>query len=60
MLADSAKAINVELQKAVHKSNSYRPHANLNMLTPLAYIQSSIQRPPESHFICYTVYMPSA
>ncbi len=51
MLADSAKDINAELQKAVHKYNSYRPHANLNMLTPLAYIQSSIQSPPQSHFM---------
>jgi transposase InsO family protein len=41
MLADSTRDINIELQKAVHKYNSYRPHANLNMLTPLAYIQSS-------------------
>ena len=41
MIADSARAINAELQKAVHKYNSYRPHANLNMLTPLSYIQSS-------------------
>ena len=41
MMADSARAINFELQKAVHKYNSYRPHANLNMLTPLSYIQSS-------------------
>jgi transposase InsO family protein len=41
MIADSARAINAELQKAVHKYNSYRPHSNLNMLTPLSYIQSS-------------------
>lgn len=39
--ADSVQAINAELQKAVHKYNSYRPHANLNMLTPLGYIQST-------------------
>lgn len=38
MLADSARSINAELQKAVLKYNSYRPHANLNMLTPLSYI----------------------
>lgn len=43
MIADSARAINFELQKAVHKYNSYRPHANLNMLTPLSYIQSTYQ-----------------
>jgi transposase InsO family protein len=41
MTADSARAINFELQKAVHKYNSYRPHTNLNMLTPLSYIQAS-------------------
>lgn len=41
MTADSARAINFELQKAVLKYNSYRPHANLNMLTPLGYIQST-------------------
>lgn len=40
MTADSVRAINFELQKALHKYNSYRPHANLNMLTPLSYIQS--------------------
>lgn len=39
--ADSVREINAELQKAVHKYNSYRPHANLNMLTPLSYIQSN-------------------
>jgi putative transposase len=41
MTADSTRSINAELQKAVHKYNSYRPHANLNMLTPLSYIQAS-------------------
>ena len=41
MLADSAGAINHELQKAVHKYNSYRPHANLNMMTPCEYINDS-------------------
>ncbi len=41
MRADSTRAINAELQNAVHKYNSYRPHANLNMLTPLSYIHSS-------------------
>lgn len=39
MLADSAGDINHELQKAVHKYNSYRPHANLNMRTPFEYIK---------------------
>ncbi len=39
--AESVRAINAELQIAVHKYNTYRPHANLNMLTPMQYIQSS-------------------
>ena len=43
MLADSHRAINGELQKAVHKYNTYRPHANLNMNTPMGYIQDSYQ-----------------
>jgi putative transposase len=43
MTVDSARTINFELQKAVHKYNSYRPNANLNMMTPLSYIQSTYQ-----------------
>ncbi len=46
MIADSAGAINVELQKAVLKYNSFRPHANLNLLTPLSYIQSNYPEAP--------------
>ena len=41
MLADSAGDINYELQKAVLKYNSYRPHASLNMRTPFEYIHNS-------------------
>lgn len=40
LFADSVGALNHELQKAVSKYNTYRPHANLNMLTPLCYLQS--------------------
>lgn len=39
--AESIRAINAELQKAVHKYNSYKSHVNLNMLIPLGYIQST-------------------
>lgn len=50
MLADSVRTIDAELQHAVHKYNSYRPHSRLNMLTPLAYIQSSYPMSLQSHF----------
>jgi transposase InsO family protein len=46
MTADSARAINFELQKALRKYNTYRPHANLNMMTPLSYIQASYLEAP--------------
>ena len=54
LLADSAGALNAEPQKALLKYNSYGPHANLNMLTPLGYIQSSY---PE-RFFCLISYEP--
>lgn len=40
--ADSVGAINAELQKALHKYNTYRPHFNLKGLTPMQYIQINI------------------
>jgi putative transposase len=51
LLADSVGALNAALQKALLKYNSYRPHANLNMMTPLSYIQSSYPDLLLSHFI---------
>ena len=41
ILADSIGAFRAELAKAVYKYNTYRPHANLNGLTPLQYINST-------------------
>lgn len=41
LLADSVRAIQFELTKALHKYNTYRPHKNLKGLTPMQYIQLS-------------------
>jgi len=50
LLADSISTMRLALQKAVHKHNTYRPHASLKGLTPWAYIQSSIQE-TQSHIM---------
>lgn len=50
LLADTIGAMRHELQKAVVKYNTFRPHRALNGLTPLAYLQAVPQRAaPESH-----------
>ena len=41
LLADSIGAINFELKKALKKYNTYRPHKNLDGLTPMQDIQNS-------------------
>ena len=41
LLEDSVRGIQAELRKALTKYNSYRPHRNLQGLTPLQYIQGS-------------------
>jgi len=41
LLADSIGAMRVELKKALEKYNGYRPHKNLDGMTPLAYIEST-------------------
>lgn len=58
ILADSIGAFRAVLSKAVDKYNTYRPHANLNGLTPLEYIQfTSLQVPARVSFLMnlYTI-----
>lgn len=42
LLADSIGAMRFELKKALEKYNTYRPHKNLDGLTPMAYIKNTI------------------
>ena len=39
MLEDSVRGIQAELTKAVNTYNTYRPHKNLNNLTPMEYLK---------------------
>lgn len=43
MLEDSVRGIQAELTKAVNTYNSYRPHKNLDNLTPIAYLKLNHQ-----------------
>ncbi len=50
LLADSIGAMRYELAKAQNKYNTYRPHKNLGGLTPMEYIQKTINEAAcESH-----------
>ena len=40
LYAESVGAFKIELKKAVHKYNTYRPHFNLNGLTPYEYTKT--------------------
>jgi len=42
MLADSIGGIRVELIRALHKYNTYRPHKNLNGLTPMEFVGTNL------------------
>ena len=41
LLEDSVRGIQAALRKALVKYNTYRPHRNLNGLTPMQYIQTT-------------------
>jgi hypothetical protein len=41
LLADSVRAMRIDLAKAVNKYNTYRPHARLKGMTPMEYINSN-------------------
>jgi transposase InsO family protein len=41
VLTDSIQGLRFDLAKALQKYNSYRPHFNLEGLTPMQYIQAS-------------------
>ena len=42
LLEDSVRGIQSQLTIALHKYNSYRPHKNLKGLTPMQYIQNTL------------------
>ena len=39
ILEDSVRGIQAKLTKAVHTYNIYRPHKNLNNITPIEYLK---------------------
>ena len=49
--AESIGAFRYELQKAVHKYNSYRPHFSLNGLTPFEYNKKISEDSSQSHIL---------
>lgn len=42
LLADSIGALRIELNKALNKYNTYRPHANLKGMTPMQYVHNNL------------------
>lgn len=44
LLEDSVRGMQAALNKAVVKYNNYRPHKNLNGLTPIRYIQNNLPK----------------
>ena len=52
LLEDSVRAMQAQLAKAVKKYNAYRPHRNMQGLTPMQYIQYAFSETSSlSHFI---------
>ena len=52
LLEDSVRGMQAQLAKAVKKYNAYRPHRNLQGLTPMQYIQHTFSETSSlSHFI---------
>ena len=48
LMAETMPRMREELTKALHKYNSYRPHKNLDGLTPLGYLQNTISEVAET------------
>lgn len=52
LLEDSVRGIHAELQKALAKYNTYRPHFNLKGLTPMEYIKTIL---PEASLLSHSI-----